>query len=75
MRREIAAIKNCEMLNSRLVGRDFLEMIRYIDRAQMFRDNWNGHALSIFSDFILVAWSGNETGMLMQKKIYTKIRL
>ena len=65
--REIAAIKNCQMLNFRPVGRNFLRNVS-VHRAQMFRDNWNCFALSIFSDLILIAWSGNETGMLIRQK-------
>ena len=37
-------------------------------RAQIFRDNWNCHALSIFGNFTLLASSDNDKPMLMRQK-------
>ena len=42
--------------------------------AQIFRDNWNSYALSIFRVFILLASSFRDKHMLMKKKVSTKIR-
>ena len=36
--------------------------------AQVFRDNWNCYALSIFRNFILLASSDNKKPMLMRQK-------
>ena len=38
-------------------------------RAQLFRDNWNCYALSIFRGFILLASSDYEEHMLMRQKM------
>ena len=43
--------------------------------AQIFRDNWNCYAISIFKVFILLASSYSDTHMLMRQKVWTKIRL
>ena len=43
--------------------------------AQIFRDNWNCYALSIFRVFILLASSDSDKHMLMRQKVQTKIRL
>ena len=37
-------------------------------QAQIFRDNWNCYAFSIFRVVILIAWSSNESGMFMQPR-------
>ena len=43
--------------------------------TQIFRENLNCYALSIFIVFILLASSDRGKHMLMRQKVYTKIRL
>ena len=43
--------------------------------AQIFRDNWNCYAISIFKVFILLASPYSDAHMLMRQKVSTKIRL
>ena len=43
--------------------------------AQIFRDNWNCYALSIFRVFILLASSDSDKHMLMRQKVQTNFRL
>ena len=40
-----------------------------VNRAQIFRDNWNFYYLSIFRDFILLASSNNDEHMLMRQNM------
>ena len=39
-------------------------------RAQVFRDNWNCYALSLFRDFTSLASSGNSKHILMRQKVW-----
>ena len=59
----------------RVLEEDFSETIRCTYWAQIFRDNWNCYALSIFIVFTLLASSDSDKHMLMRQKVYTKIRL
>ena len=51
----------------RVFKREFLRN-HWVYRAQIFRDNWNCYALSIFRCFILFASSDNDEHMLMRQK-------
>ena len=51
----------------RVFKREFLRN-DWVYRAQIFRDNWNCYALSIFRCFILFASSDNDEHMLMRQK-------
>ena len=43
--------------------------------AQIFRDNWNCYALSIFRVFILLASSDSDKHMLIRQKVQKNFRL
>ena len=68
--KEIAAIKNCKIsgwqntMSSYILAKFQVFLQNYlVHQVQMFKDKWNCYALSILSDYILIAWSGNERHM------------
>ena len=58
----------------RVFRREFLRN-HSMNWTQIFRENLNCHALSIFRVFILLASSDSDKHMLMRQKVQTKIRL
>ena len=54
-------------VNLGVFQREFLQNY-LVYRAQLFRDNWNCYALSIFRNFILLVSKDNDKPMLMRLK-------
>ena len=82
--KEISAIKICEIAEwqKKLMRHTFSVKFRVFRReflrnhsvywAQIFRDNWNCYALSIFRVFILLASSDSDKHMLMRQNSVNK---